>query len=133
MLILIDGERDLAELSTLIRSGELDSTLSSLLREGYIETKSGNGPSRVSYVPAADDPQVFALIKRNAMVEIRNRLGAVSGLLIDEIESCKNAMELRQKLRNIENVLVKVLGQEQGADLARRIGGELTRLVARKQ
>jgi hypothetical protein len=66
-------------------------------------------------------------------VEIRQRLGPVSSLLIDEIEACTGPLELRQKLRNIENALVHVLGPAEGKELARKIGSELTRLVPQKE
>ena len=135
LLIMIDGSRDMAELSSFARAGEVEPTIAQLEARGFIEmvgaddVKSG----RVAFAPAANDPAVFAVIKRNAMVEIRKRLGPVSSLLINEIESCTGPLELRQKLRNIENALIQVLGAAEGAELARRIGSNLTRLVPRKR
>ena len=134
LLIVVDGVKDVAELSSFVRSAEVDTTIALLEKQGFIERLDAGDRtgSRIAYAPAANDPAVFALIKRNAMVEIRRRMGPVSSLLVDEIETCQGPLELRQKLRNIENVLVHVLGPADGAELARRIGGELTRLVPQK-
>ncbi len=132
LLIVIDGIKDVAELSAFVRSAEVDASIAQLETKGFIErlTPGEEPPSRPAYAPAANDPAVFALIKRNAMVEIRQRLGPVSSLLINEIEACAGPRELREKLRNIENVLVHVLGPAEGRELVRKLGGELTRLVA---
>jgi len=130
LLILIDGNRDIAELSVYVRPGELKSTLTRLVAEGFIEMVSAGerSPDRVPQAPAANDPVVFAGIKIRAMAEIHDRLGPVSNLLITEINSCSSPLELREKLRNLENALVHLMGAE-GVTLARRIGGELTQLI----
>jgi len=135
LLIMVDGIRDVAELSVFARAGEAESAIAQLEAQGFIEVvRAGDRtPGRVAFVPAANDPAVFVRIKRTAMVEIRQRLGPVSTLLVKEIASCKGPLELRQKLRNIENALIQVLGPVEGAELARRIGGELTRMVPQKQ
>ncbi len=132
-LIVIDGNKDIAELSVLMRPGELDTILAQLEADGYIETVDIQDldPGRVAYVPAANDPVVFAEIKQRAINEISYRIGPVATLLVNEIDDCSNAPELRQKLRNIENVLVSFLGEVPGQELARAIGTELTRLVPR--
>lgn len=135
VLIVVDGIKCVAELSAFVRATEVQTTIQHLIMHGYIETRdaSERPAGSVAYAPAANDPAVFALIKRNAMVEIRRRLGPVSTLLLTEIDTCDNAMELRAKLRNIENVLVHVLGAVDGTELARKIGGELTRLAPPKK
>ena len=134
LLIVVDGIKDLTELSAFARSDEVETSIGLLEKQGFIERLDAEGAAagRIAYAPAANDPAVFALIKRNAMVEIRQRIGPVSSLLIEEIETCTGPLELRQKLRNIENVLVHVLGPAEGRELARKIGGELTRLVPQK-
>ncbi len=133
LLIVVDGIKDVAELSAFARSTEVDASIAQLEAQGFIERviPGEQPPDRVAYAPAANDPAVFALIKRNAMVEIRQRMGPVSSLLINEIEACTGPRELREKLRNIENVLVHVLGPAEGRELARKLGSELTRLVAK--
>lgn len=134
LLIMVDGIRDVAELSVFARAGEAGNAISQLEAQGFIEVvRAGEGtPGRVAFVAAANDPAVFMRIRRNAMVEIRRRLGPVSSLLVNEIESCTGPLDLRQKLRNIENALIQVLGSAEGAELARRIGSELTRMVPQK-
>lgn len=134
VLIMVDGIKDVTELSVFIRAGELDDTLSLLLSQGFIEEGEGHVAvdDHPHQVPAANEPAVFALIKQHAMAEISTRLGPVAALLLTEIDACKDPLELRLKLRNIENVLVNRLGAAEGTELARRIGGELTRLVERR-
>lgn len=131
LLIMVDGNRGVAELSVYVRPGELKSTLTRLVAEGFIEMVSAGDPTpgRFTYAPAANDPVVFAGIKVRAMADIRGRLGPVSNLLVTEINSCSSPLELREKLRNLENALVHLLGPAEGAALARRIGSELTRLI----
>jgi len=131
LLIMIDGNRHVAELSVYVRPGELKSTLTRLVAEGLIEI-AGAGDrisGRVTYAPAANDPVIFAGIKARAIADIRGRLGAVSNLLVAEINGCSSPLDLREKLRNLENALVYLLGPAEGVALARRIGGELTRLI----
>ncbi len=132
-LILIDGGKDVAELSVLMRPGEAEETCIILAAEGFIEIvpEHERDPARVAQVPAASDPAVFAEIKQRAINEISYRIGPVATLLLNEIDSCGTAPELRLKLRNIENVLVNFLGEASGQELARAIGTELTRLVPR--
>jgi hypothetical protein len=131
LLIIIDGSKDVAELSVYVRPGELRSALTRLVTEGFIEMviADDQAPDRVAYAPIANDPVVFAGIKLRAMADIHGRLGPVSSLLVAEINSCSSPLELREKLRNLEKALVHLLGQAEGVALARRIGSELTRLV----
>lgn len=132
-LILIDGNKDIAELSVLMRPGEAEETVGQLAAEGFVEPVAAYelDPHRIAYVPAANDPAMFAETKARAVSEINYRIGPVAMLLVNEIDSCSNALELRHKLRSIENVLVNFLGQGPGEELARAIGSELTRLVPR--
>jgi len=131
LLIMIDGNRDVAELSVYLRPGELKSTLTRLLAQGLIEIVSAGDriSGRATYAPAANDPVVFAGIKARAMADIRGRLGPAANLLVTEINGCASPLELREKLRNLESALVRLLGPAEGVALARRIGGELTRLI----
>lgn len=132
-LILVDGNKDIAEMSVLMRPGEAEETCGQLEAEGFIEIIPAYelDPARTAYVPAANDPQVLAVVKQRAINEINHRIGPVATLLVNEIDSCSSAPELRLKLRNIENVLINFLGQASGEELARAIGSELTRLVPR--
>jgi hypothetical protein len=135
LLIIIDGHRGAAELSVYVRAGEFESTLKHLVAEGFIE-EVGPGeadPERVPRAPAANDPVVFAGIKIQAMTELRirmrGRLASLGELLVEEINACHTPLELREKLRTLEESLTRLLGAEEGVALARRIGAELTRLI----
>ena len=132
-LILIDSSKDIAELSVMMRPGEAEETTVQLAAEGFIEPIPAYelDPARIAYVPAARDPAMFAEIKARVTNEINFRIGPVATKLIDEINACNTAVELRLKLRDIENVLINFLGQAPGEELARAIGSELTRLVPR--
>jgi len=129
LLILIDGHRDAAELSVYVRAGELEGTLALLVTEGFVEAVGADEPGGVARAPAANDPVVFAGIKIRAMTEIRSRVGPISDRLVAEIKACSTPLELREKLRSVENALIHLLGRAEGVALARRIGAELTQLV----
>ena len=135
LLILVDGQRSTEELSVFVRAGEFESTLERLRADGFIEAVGAGEvkPGSVARAPAANDPVVFAGVKIKAMTEIRSgmrgRLGAVADMLIEEINACPTPLALREKLRGLEETLTRLLGPDEGVALARRIGGELTRLV----
>jgi len=136
LLIMIDGQRDVTELSVYVRAGEFESTLMRLVDEGFVEMGAGDTVTgRVAQAPAANDPVVFAGIKIRAMTEIRarirGRLAPMADLLVSEINNCSSALELRAKLRKLEGTLVQLMGQTDGVELARKIGSELTRLTPR--
>jgi hypothetical protein len=133
LLIMIDGQRGAEELSVYVRAGELESALGQLLAQGLVEDAGAAEPERVPRAPAANDPVIFAAIKDQAVTELRSRLrgrlAPMADLLVEEIDACATPLALREKLRTLEESLVRLLGREDGVALARRIGGELTRLV----
>jgi len=130
LLIMIDGQRSSAELAVYVRAGEFESTLERLVSEGYVEAAGESDPARVARAPAADDPEVFTGLRIWAETEIRTRIsGRMAELLVQEIDGCASALELREKLRAIEDSLKRLLGEEEAIALARRIGIELTRLA----
>jgi hypothetical protein len=131
LLILVDGRRDAAELSVYIRAGEFESTLNLLLAEGFVEEGAAGDvdPGRVPQAPVANDPVIFAGIKIKAMTEVRSRLGGAAHLLVNEINQCSTPLELRERLRKVEDALVQLMGKAEGVALARRIGSELTKLI----
>jgi hypothetical protein len=134
LLIMVDGQRNSAELSVYVRAGDFEPTLERLLAEGYIEEVAAGetDPGRVARVPAANDPVVFAGIKIQAMTEIRvrmpGRLAPLAEVMVEEINACQSPLEMREKLRTLEESLARLLGPEEGVALARRIGAELVRL-----
>src|SRR5215831_15663569 len=75
LLIMVDGQRNSAELAVYVRAGEFESTLERLLAEGYVEAADGQVASgHVARAPAADDPEIFAGIRIWAETEIRSRV-----------------------------------------------------------
>ena len=131
LLIMVDGQRNSAELAVYVRAGEFEGTLERLLAEGYVEPATGEAePGHVARAPAADDPEIFTGIRIWAETEIRSRIsGRMADLLVEEIDACGSALELREKLRTLEDSLKRLLGEDDGIALARRIGAELTRLA----
>jgi hypothetical protein len=133
-LFIVDGIKDVAQLSVIMRPGEADVALARLVEGGFIEALRGDEipASMVRYVARADDPTYFAQAKIAMQADFAERLGAFAETVVAEVESCHTALELRLKLRDIEEILVAALGRDEGINLAREIGHELTRLVPRK-
>ena len=132
-LFIVDGVKDVAQLSVIMRPGEAEVALTRLVQGGFIEAlRDDEVPADiVRYVASADDPRHFAQIKIAVLKEFKERLGVFAETVVAEVEHCDTAFELRLKLRDIEDMLVAALGQIEGVNLAREIGGELTRLVPR--
>jgi hypothetical protein len=132
-LFIVDGVKDVAQLSVVMRPGEAEVALASLVEGGFIEALRGDEiPANiVRYVARADDPIYFAQAKIAMQADFAERLGAFAETVVAEVESCNTALELRLKLRDIEEILVAALGRDEGINLAREIGHELTQLVPR--
>jgi hypothetical protein len=132
-LILIDGSRDIAELSVLMRPGEAHDAVTRLVVGGYIAPVDAHEiPSnRVAMMPYASVPENFERIKLAATLEMSAKLGAFAPTVIAEIETCQTALDFRAKLRDIEDMLIAAIGEEEGRGMAQHIGRELTRLVPR--
>ncbi len=136
-LILIDGEKDLAAMSVLLRPGEIEEVFPHLLALGLIEQVTeitvADDPEYVSMVPAARDPEVFAKIRARTIERVRNVFGDKANSLVGEIERTSTAEELRIKLRSLEHIFTTVVGDEAGVKLAREISHALLELVPRPQ
>lgn len=132
-LLMIDGMRDVTELSVIMRPGEIESALDRLIDGGFVELVPDDEvpPDRIVYMAIANDPRHFADIKLNFVAECSARLGAFADTVIAEINSCETALELRVKLRDIESILVAALGDDEGIAFSHVMGEELTRLVPR--
>jgi hypothetical protein len=133
-LFIVDGIKDVAQLSVIMRPGEAEVALARLVQGGFIEAlRDDEIPTNITrYVARADDPVHFAVTKQAMQRDFAQRLGAFADTVIAEVESCTTALELRLKLRDIEEILVAALGQDEGIGLAREIGHELTVLVPRE-
>ena len=134
-LFIVDGIKDVAQLSAVMRPGEAEAALAKLVDGGYIEALSDDEipADIVRYVARADDPIYFVQAKMAMQADFAERLGAFAETVIAEVESCNTALELRLKLRDIEEILVAAIGHDEGVNLAREIGHELTRLVPRER
>ena len=134
-LIMIDGARDMDELSRFMRPGEAEPAIRRLLDGGYIEQLSGEEMpiNHVAMMPYASVPENFERIKLAATLEMSAKLGAFAPTVIAEIESCQTALDMRAKLRDMEEMLIAAVGKDDGRELALRIGQELTRLVPRSE
>ncbi len=136
-LILIDGKKDLAAMSALLRPGEIEEVFPHLLELGLIELVTemtvADNPEYVSMVPAARDSDVFAEIRAHTIERVRHVFGDKANSLVGEIERTGTAEELRIKLRSLEHIFTTVLGNEDGVKLAREIGHALLELVPRPE
>ena len=136
-LILIDGKKDLAAMSVLLRPGEIEEVFPHLMELGLIEQVADStftdDPDYVAMIPAARDPEVFAEIRTRTIERVRNVFGDKANSLVGEIERTATAEELRIKLRSLEHIFTTVLGDEAGVKLAREIGHALLDLVPRRQ
>lgn len=133
-LFIIDGRKDVTELSVIMRPGEAEIALPHLVDGGFIEQLPAHEIPKdiVRYIASAADPKNFAQIKTAIEIDFENRLGAFAETVIAEVHSCNSSLELRLKLRDIEEILVAAIGHDDGVNLAREIGQELTRLVPRE-
>jgi hypothetical protein len=133
-LFIVDGVKDVAQLSVIMRPGEAETALPHLVEGGYIEALQAHEIPKdlVRYVARAENPLHFAQIKKTMATDFSQRLGAFAETVIAEVESCNTALELRLKLRDIEEILIAAIGHDDGGNLAREIGRELTRLVPRE-
>ncbi len=133
-LFFVDGVKDVSQLSAAMRPGEAEIALAKLADGGYIEALSEDEIpiNIVRYVACADDPAYFLQLKNAMQANFAECLGAFAEPVVAEMERCNTALELRLKLRDIEEILVAALGQDEGINLARKIGHELIRLVPRE-
>lgn len=134
-LIIVDGIKDLAEISVLLRPDEIEVVFPHLLALGLIEPVSAaeladNG-ERILLVPAARDPLVFADIRAHAVQRVRDVFGSGADYVAGEIEGADSADEMRIKLRELEDIFTSVLGKDNGRLFAREIGHPLLALVPR--
>jgi len=129
---MIDGQRDVTELSVYVRRASWKALSPGWSRKASWNWSTAPGSPATSPHARGERPGGLRGIKIRAMTEIRTllrgRLAPMADLLVAEINGCSTALELRDKLRKLEDALTRVMGPD-GVELARRIGSELTRLV----
>lgn len=132
-LILVDGEKAVAQLSPLFRPGEVDTILVELQEKGLVTLAGGALAPVGPESPRADrGPGTgvigegnFREIRQRAMHEISHRLGPNGDALAIRVERCKTPEELRVALREAETILSSFLGAEYGRSFAQKIGRDL--------
>jgi hypothetical protein len=134
-LILVDGRKDIAEISVLLRPGEIEIVYPHLLEQGLIEivtdAELALDTERVAMMPAANNPAIFSAIRERAVARVQETIGEGADMIVGEIEACESADEMRIKLRDLETIFASVLGENEGSLLAREIGSGLLILVPR--
>ncbi|MGE5339824.1 MAG: hypothetical protein ACM3PU_18520 [Gemmatimonadota bacterium] len=126
VLILVDGKRSIAELAPLLRPGEIESAIDTLVEKGYIEPVGTADTASVSSAAAptvspgprtlseVSDPSRFMSIdeaKRRAVRALTERLGPGADYIALKIEQCRGVDELRARLLDAERALVSALGE----------------------
>jgi len=140
VLIMIDGARSLAELAPLVPEGQLVELVELLRGRGLIrrvdeeataaEAGSGGAARPVSNAgpptlgtPTAQPGERLYLtvneVKRRAVRELNERLGADAAVLALLIENSADAEELRQFLRDAEELVARTAGEASAKDFVR--------------
>lgn len=138
LLLLLDGESTVeATLSRLAVLGEdLESALDALLAEGYVAPRQsasapdsgrvddcrehdGRGPGPLGATPVAmtahRPPLRFNLVKAKGFARfiVLGYLGPVGAHRVERIDAARNAEELRSELRDLRDILPKLLPKRQ--------------------
>jgi hypothetical protein len=131
-LILVDGEKSVADLAPAFRPGEIDAVLVELQSGGYVTLAGGSLARDVPEPEGGTDDQDaagatdrFEEVRRRAMREISDRLGPNGDALAIKVERCATPAELRAALREVEKILASFLGAEYGRSFARKVGRDL--------
>ena len=127
VLIMIDGRRTVGELASLLKPGEIDGVIATLESLGFVALRAGGEsprpPARAAEAPSTvvvgnldvntvmndgtDERNLLTLeeAKRRAVRQIGDRLGPDGDQMAQRIERCKNADELRERLREAERLI----------------------------
>jgi hypothetical protein len=131
-LLLVDGEKCVADIAPAFRAGEIGAILTELQAGGYLTLAGGamvrhepGRPEAEESAPAAGDGDTLEAVRRRAMREISDTLGPNGDTLALRIERCATAAELRETLREAENILAGLLGADYGRSFAQKVGRDL--------
>lgn len=137
LLIVIDGHKTLADLSALVRPGELDDALAVLRAQRLVEVLGGAPPLTPPVAPGfmPSDPALaprpathrptFIVVRQQATDFVRQRLGPQGEPICDAIDRCDSPLELRKLLRGIEIFIGQRLDAPTTQAFARRFGALL--------
>ncbi|SRR5258706_166418 len=140
ILIMIDGRRTIAELSPLLRPGEIDTVVVALESQGFVQRGTNfdvptrplprtlgpvtGGPLEVNTVDGAPEERTLLTMdeaKRRALRELNDRLGPDGETMAVRLEHCRTADELRERLREAERLIAGLLGESAAQDYVRAL------------
>jgi hypothetical protein len=140
ILIMVDGKRTVADLGVLLKPGEIDAMLTALEQQGFVarggEPPARQGPSTrvldATTVGPLDGNTVggefeernlltLEEAKRRGVRELIDRLGPDGETMSIRIEQCRNADELRGRLREAERLVAGMLGEAAAQDYMRAL------------
>jgi hypothetical protein len=143
VLIMIDGERSVGELAPLLREGEIDAVIALLHARGFIrDAGPGNSESarprtrgdlpsgpdtagslvRSTEANSVPEQRVYLTIeevKRRAVRELNERLGSGAESIAMRIERSTGADDLRERLREAERLVARLVGEASAQDFVR--------------
>lgn len=142
VLIMIDGKRSVRELAPLLRPTEVDGVFAALESQGFVQRVGGRGAE----LPAAPRPAArgdmagplldvptiggdndernlitFDEAKRRAVRELVDRLGPDADGMAARIEQCRNADDLRDRMREAERLIGGLMGEAAAQDYVRAL------------
>jgi hypothetical protein len=130
VLIMIDGKRPIAELAPLARTGEISTIVEQLEAQGLVQPvqASAQGTASIWAQPEASDEFAedrvsggFDAVKRRAIRELADRLGADAEVMASRIDQCRSTEELRQSLHEAERLVAGMLGEMQAQEFLRAL------------
>ena len=140
VLIMIDGRRSIGELAPLLRPGEIDGVIGQLEQQGLVQRVGGgdtvsrsgrptdSGPVGTLDVNTVmnEPPEERNLLtleeaKRRAVRELLDRLGPDGDQMAQRIERCRNADELRERLREAERLIAGFFNESAAQDFVRAL------------
>jgi hypothetical protein len=140
ILIMVDGKRTIADLAVLLKPGEIDDVLNALETQGFIVRSGGDAAARAATrpldVPTMSGPLDVNTVggefeernlltleeaKRRGVRELLDRLGPDGETMSMRIEQCRNADELRERLREAERLVAGMIGEAAAQDYVRAL------------
>lgn len=148
VLIMIDGKRTAGDLAPLMRAGEIEGALVMLEAQGFIQRADGPPRNAGSGTPTARamEPLPPAMApgtldvatvmnegvgernlltleeaKRRAVREVSDRLGPDGDIIATRIEKCRNADDLRERLREAERLIAGFYNEAAAQDFVRAL------------
>jgi hypothetical protein len=125
-LILVDGNKTVADLAPLFRQGEIDGILGELQASGHISLEGGEVATQAPVAQGAAPVNGllrFDETKRAAMREVMERLGPNGDTVAVRIERAGNPAELRAALGEAERLVAGFVGEAAARAFAQKFRG----------